>query len=85
MTAHKRIQITIQTDQILLIRRRGCARLWCPDCGRDVEVVDLAQAEALTGMTQPSLGDCSEPKKWHCLKSPDGTHLICLESLLKAM
>jgi len=50
-----------------------------------VDVVDLVQAEALTGMTQPRLGDCSEAKKWHCLEGPDGSVLVCLESLLKAM
>jgi len=50
-----------------------------------VEVVDLAQAEAFTGMAQPRLADCSVAKKWHCLEGPDGTLLVCLESLLKAM
>jgi len=25
-----------------------------------------------------------ETKQWHCLEGPDGTPLVCLESLLKA-
>jgi hypothetical protein len=49
MTAHRRIQITIQTDQVVTIRRRGCIRRWCPECGCDVDVVDILQAEALAG------------------------------------
>jgi len=60
-----------------------------------VDAVDLVQAEALTGMNlmdmtlmdmaQPRLGDCAAANKWHFLKGPDGTPLVCLESLLKAM
>jgi hypothetical protein len=85
MTAHKRIEITIQTDQVLLIRKRGCARRWCRECGCDVDVVDLVQAEALTGMAQPRLRDGAETQKWHSLKGPEGTLLVCLDSLLNSM
>lgn len=85
MAAHKRIEITIQTDQILMIRRRGCSRRWCPECGCDVEVVDLVQAEALTSVGQPKLRDCAEAKKWHVLEGPDGATFVCLKSLLKTM
>jgi hypothetical protein len=47
-----------------------------------VDVVDLVQAEALTGIAQPRLGDCSDAKKWHCLEGAAGAVLVCLESLL---
>jgi hypothetical protein len=84
-TTHTRIQITIQTEQILILRRRGCARRWCAECGLDVEVVDLSQAEALTSKAQPRFEDGSEVKKWHCVESPDGAALVCLQSLLESM
>jgi hypothetical protein len=84
-TTHKRIQITIETDQILTIRRSSRVRRWCPECRRDVDVVDLAQAEALTGTAQPRLRDCDQAKKWHCFEGSDGNLFICVESLLKSM
>lgn len=82
MAPHKRIEITIQTEQVVTIRRRGCSRRWCPQCGCDVEVVDLAQAEALSNMAQAKLCDRAEGNKWHALEDPDGTILVCLQSLL---
>lgn len=78
--AHKRIEITIQTDQILTIRRSACARLWCRQCGCEVDVV---QAEILSGKGR-MLDTGGETKQWHCFEGPDGTPLVCLESLLKA-
>lgn len=82
MAPHKKIEITIQTEQILTIRRRGCNRRWCTQCGCDVEVVDLSQAEALTNMAQSKLCDRAEGNKWHVLEDPGGTILVCLRSLL---
>ena len=81
-TAHKRTEITIRTDQIVLIRKRDYARHWCPRCGCEVEAVDIVQAGALVGAAQPKLGDSSQAKKWHCLEGADGMQLVCLQSLL---
>ena len=85
MVVHKKIEITIQTEQVLSIRRRGCSRRWCPECGRDVEVLNLAHVEALTSIAQPRSRDCAKAKQWHALEDADGTMFICLDSLLKAM
>ena len=82
MTAHRRIQVTIQSDRVVTIRRRA---LSCPECGGDVDVVDLAQAEALMGKSPPQLREDADAKRWHCLEGPGGKVLICLESLLKAL
>jgi len=66
------------------MRRRGAARRWCPECGCYVDVVDLVQAEVVTGATRPRAGDCVEEKKWHSFQGADGTLLVCLDSLLKS-
>jgi hypothetical protein len=66
---------------MLTIRRRACNRLWCQQCGREVEVV---RAEILAGSGQLQLGAGDEAKAWHVFESPDGTPLVCLESLLKS-
>jgi hypothetical protein len=82
MTAHKRIEVTIQTDQVVMIWRRACARRWCPECGRDVDVVDPVQAEILAGITS-RLQAGTEVRKRHLLEGPEGTIVVCLESVLK--
>jgi len=50
----------------------------------DVNVVNLAQAEAFTGITQPRIGASLEAGRWHRLERSDGVPLVCLESLLKS-
>jgi hypothetical protein len=81
----KRTEITIETDQILIIRRRRVMRAWCPECGGEVEMVGLEEAEAVTRLTRQALSDCAKAPRWHVAESPDGVGLICLESLLKSM
>jgi len=39
MTAHEKTEITIETDQILIIRRRRSVRFWCQECGSPVDMV----------------------------------------------
>ncbi len=83
--AIKRTEITIENCRTLTIRRERAVRVWCAECGCEVEAVDLAQAEVLRGTIQPQLEDSSGAKVWHCMQGPDGTLLVCLESLLKSM
>jgi hypothetical protein len=82
--AHKRIKITIETERILKIRRSVCTRLGCQKCGCEVDVVDLSQAEVLTGIAQSTLHTGLEVDKWHSVEGPDGTLFVCLRSLLKS-
>jgi len=85
MTAHKRTEITIETDQILIIRRRRALLVWCQQCGSQVDMVDLGEAEALTGVSGRVLRGCAEAGKWHVQEGQNGGPLVCLESLLKSM
>lgn len=84
MTPYKRTRITIETEQVLIIRRRGCTRRWCWECGRDVDMVELDQAGALTGVAHRRLRECARIEKWHLAAAPDGSPLVCLDSLLAA-
>lgn len=84
MAAYKRTQITVETDQITIIRRRGCSRHWCAECRRETDMVDLAQASVLKGMPQPLLLEGIRARKWHVTEATDGSPLICLDSFLTA-
>ncbi len=65
----------------MTIRRNRCTRLWCQQCGREMDVV---QAEILTA-TGHRLGDGAQVNKWHSFAGPDGTLWVCLGSLMKSI
>lgn len=81
MAAYKRTQITVETDQVMIIRRRGCIRQWCRKCGRETEMVSLAQARLITGVPHLPVDD-TQSRRWHVTESQGRSPLICLDSLL---
>lgn len=86
---YKRTEITLETDRLLIIRKSHTTRRWCGECGREVEMVSLKEAEELTGktqppMTQPMLPGCGDSRGLHCSLATDGSPLVCLDSLLRA-
>jgi hypothetical protein len=85
MTVHKRTEVTVETDRVLIIRRRHSTRVWCGECAREVDMVGLADASVLTGITQQGMRHGAQARKWHFSEGQDGTPLICLESLLQSL
>ena len=79
--ARQRMEITIQTDQVLVIRRRRWRRVWCQQCGREVNAVSLQEAGSLASVAQPVLPGNAESEAWHVCSGEDGEQLICLDSL----
>ena len=84
MSAHKLTEITIETERVLIIRRRQPTRGWCQDCGCEVDMVGAAEAQALTGIAQPLLRDCAQARMWHFREGAEETTLVCLESILRS-
>jgi hypothetical protein len=76
------IEMTVRTDRIVIIRRRLSRRVWCQQCGREVDAVAVHEATSLTGAEQLALPGNSE-SAWHVCIGNDGETLICLDSLLK--
>jgi hypothetical protein len=85
ISAPQRMEITIQTDRLVLIRGRRSPRAWCQQCGHEVEMVGLSQAVALAGGGTPVLPDSAQGQAWHISEAQNGSPLICLESVLKSM
>jgi len=83
MTAHNRVEITIETERLLIIRRRRTFRAWCRECGCEVDMVSVGD-EAPTGVAGQTLSDGAEARGWHIAQGPGGTELVCLMSLLKS-
>jgi hypothetical protein len=77
--ARKRMEVTVETDQVLIIRRRRSTRGWCEECGREMEIVSLEDAAAIAGISGPLLHD-EVAQRWHFSDSQE--RWVCLESLL---
>jgi len=73
----------METDRICIIRKTHSSRAWCTECGRKVDMVGLKEAEAISGITQPSLSDSTATRGWHWANNKDGSPLICLESVFR--
>lgn len=83
MAAKKRREITVETERLLIIRRRYRAiEAWCDDCGCEVVMVRPDQAAAATGRSLRAIFADIESSVLHFLEQPDGLILICLNSLL---
>jgi len=76
----KRMEITVETERVVVIRRREATRGWCPHCEHEVEIVTPEDAAAIAGANSRLLGD-GETQNWHFA---DGVEKwVCLESLLR--
>ena len=92
VAAYKRTEITVETDRVWIIRKSHSTRGWCAECGREVDMVGLKEADALLGMTQPRLSQplstqpmlpgCGDRRGWHWSQAADGSSLVCVESVL---
>ncbi len=82
-TVQKRTEITVQTDRVVVIRQRRSRRVWCQQCGREVNAVSFQEAGELTGVPLLALPDNGASAAWHVCVGENGELVICLESLLK--
>lgn len=78
----KQTKITIQTDSVLLVRGHNSARVRCPLCNADSEMVALQHLEVISNLDRSSLEGWINSGELHRLQGEDGASLICLNSLL---
>jgi hypothetical protein len=78
----KRTVTTIETHQIVAVRRRGRAPLLpCPACLGEVEVVSLEEAALLAGVSLRDICRRVGAGHLHLVETSDGG-LVCTNSLL---
>ena len=76
-------EITVETERLLIIRRRYQAvEQWCDGCSKDALMIRPDQAAAVTGRTLRAIFTDIENGRLHFRELPDGLLLICLNSLL---
>ena len=80
----RRIEITVETDEVLLIRRLGRPLTgWCGQCGAQVEMVTAEEAARLAGVRWREMARRVEAGRVHFFETSDGRLLICITSILE--
>ena len=72
----KRTEITIETEEVLVVRRSSIHRGWCRECGMEVDMIPMSDARNLAGE--------GREEGWHH-HGERGRELVCLKSLLKSL
>ena len=80
----RRTEVTIETDELWVIRRSGTVGLaWCPECGKEVDMITTDEAIALTRLDARDIYRRVESGLIHYAKTPGGVALICSRSVMK--
>ena len=78
----RRTRIVVETQEVMVIRRKGLeARQWCPACAREVRMITPEQAALILSSTTRTIYSWVEAAIIHFREQPEGSLLICLDSL----
>lgn len=78
----RRTEIVIETHQVWLVRRSGNVEpAWCTECAEWVEMLAPDIASSITSLSVRKLYSWLEARKLHFKEMPDGSVLICSNSL----
>lgn len=81
MKKTKTTEITVETDELFVIKSRRSGHGRCEACGTLVQMVTLAEAASIARVSELT-ADQIKARFLHATKTPDGQVLICLNSLL---
>ena len=82
MTSKSTIKITVETDEVIIIREAAHrTRVWCAACEKATVFILPEQAATALGLTPHDIGLRIESGELHLREGRDGL-LICLNSLL---
>ena len=79
----KTTRITIETENLLVVRRAKTIVSWCPACCADVEVMMLEGDSLGEDIPSSYLGDWLATGKLHLWRPAEGSDQLCLPSLLQ--
>jgi len=80
----KKKEITVETHQVTVIRRRSAHRAWCAACAQSVPMVSAEEAAALLGLTVRKVYRLVETDGLHFTETREGWLRLCLDSIQEA-
>jgi hypothetical protein len=78
----KRLEITVETYERLIIKQGGKREIPCVRCGEIVQMLKPEEAAVLLSQSVRAIYRWVESDKLHFAETPDGLLLICVNSLL---
>ncbi len=78
----KQTTITIETKSLLILRSRSSTAAYCVVCESEVEMIALEDTGAISNLDRAALEQWLNSGELHRTEAPDGSSLICLNSLL---
>ena len=78
----RRIEITVETHEVLRIRNCPASVAWCPQCGGEARMVAPDEAAKICGIETRQVYRWVEAEQIHFVESPAGGILVCLHSLV---
>ena len=81
MKKRRTIRIEVEREREVVIRCRESREAWCPACGARVQLVTVAEAALLAGISESALSRQLDACPLHFDETADGRVLICLNSL----
>lgn len=81
----KSTKITIESDSLLIMRGRTSRSAWCTRCAEEVEMIALENTGVVSNLTPEEVEKWLNSVDLHRSQTPEGTELICLNSLLARM
>jgi hypothetical protein len=80
-TMKKRMEITIETERVMLARSRQSQLVWCEGCAAAVAMLTVDEAAALAGESSRSVYRRVEAGELHFAETVEGRLFICSNSL----
>jgi hypothetical protein len=78
----KQTKITIETESLVILRGRNSRRAWCPQCAAEREVIALEEVGIISNLDRSAFEEWVNSGELHRSETPNGSTLICLNSLL---
>jgi hypothetical protein len=81
----RRIEITVETERVMLVRRRRGKRLslWCAACDAESLMLSADEAAAFAGMSTMAIFRLAEAGRLHWQETGAGSLVVCHNSLLR--
>jgi predicted DNA-binding transcriptional regulator AlpA len=84
MRRKKVTEITVETRQITIIRRRQkTVCVWCAACAEEVEMVTPEQVAEVTGLSMRAIYQQVEQGRFHFIETAEGQMRLGLNSVRK--
>ena len=78
----KQTTITVETSSLLILQGGISRRAWCPQCAAEEDMIAVENTGAISNLDQRALERWLTSGELHRTNAPDGSSLICLNSLL---